>query len=424
VPRRQVERQLHDRAGAQHGLITRRQALAAGLSSRQIELRLGRPEWQAVLQGVYRLPGHPGGWPASAMAACLAGGALVLPAHLVDAWVPLLTRGQRLGVCGVILGHYAIAPRQLILTADGVLYAEGEGITGEPLTPCLLPDEILEELVVTESEEPASEDADLLENEWGVLQNDDNKGEESLDPATVRVCLFGTLRVTTARGEAVAQPGRGRKATRDGLAYLAAHPGWHDSKEMRDALTNGDELRSSAQELHTAMSEARRWLLAAWAASPEAPPPPKGTELVLQRPGQGYRLATELVDVDLAEFEQAWATAKSQPSAVPALRQVLTTYTGTFLDPAQNAEAIAWVEQENLRSAQQVRVAWAAMTLAEELCRTGSRTRPWPRWSPSWPRSSTKTCGSARCAAVAIRSPMASTTGRVPSTSTPGTRAC
>lgn len=45
-------------ADCQHGLVTRHQALAAGLSRRMIEVRLCSGLWKGVMPGVYALPGH------------------------------------------------------------------------------------------------------------------------------------------------------------------------------------------------------------------------------------------------------------------------------------------------------------------------------------------------------------------------------
>ncbi|HEU5002536.1 MAG TPA: LysM peptidoglycan-binding domain-containing protein [Actinomycetota bacterium] len=296
---------------------------------------------------------------------------LILPAGEVEAWVPLLTRSQGLGIGAVIVGDYRVAPRQLILNADGILYMEGEGIDRESLSPCLLPQPVLDELAPVADEEPP-DNVEVPDTDWPPYEDPDD-GDEQLQlvasKAVVHVGLFGTLRVTDARGERVAQPGRGRRATRDALAFLAAHPGWVDADQVRQALNKGDDLRSTHQDLYAAVSEARRWLLASWTSSNPGEVPPKGTELIAQQSGQGYRLATELgIEVDVAEFDRAWAAAKAHPESIAALRRMLATYTGTLLDPDRNSEAVAWVEKENLRTTQQSKVAWAALTLAEHLC--------------------------------------------------------
>ncbi len=56
----------------QHGLITRGQALEAGLTARMIEGRLRSGAWTAVHKTVYRLGGSPVTWHQRVMAACLA----------------------------------------------------------------------------------------------------------------------------------------------------------------------------------------------------------------------------------------------------------------------------------------------------------------------------------------------------------------
>jgi very-short-patch-repair endonuclease len=50
---------LHRRASAQLGLLTRAQAIAAGLTRRQIAYRLHTGAWQLAAPGVYRLAGTP-----------------------------------------------------------------------------------------------------------------------------------------------------------------------------------------------------------------------------------------------------------------------------------------------------------------------------------------------------------------------------
>jgi very-short-patch-repair endonuclease/predicted transcriptional regulator of viral defense system len=59
-------------AERQHGLITRRQAMALGLSSSTIERRRRRGQWIVVAPGVYRIHGAPDTWLSRLMARCLA----------------------------------------------------------------------------------------------------------------------------------------------------------------------------------------------------------------------------------------------------------------------------------------------------------------------------------------------------------------
>ena len=66
---------------AQHGVIHRRQALAAGHTAKAIEIRLRRAEWTPVHQGVYRLAGALATWHQRVMAACLAAGPRAVASH-------------------------------------------------------------------------------------------------------------------------------------------------------------------------------------------------------------------------------------------------------------------------------------------------------------------------------------------------------
>jgi hypothetical protein len=90
-----------------------------------------------------------------------------------------------------------------------------------------------------------------------------------------------------------------------------------------------------------------------------------GRSLILQKAGQGYRLATELVSVDVSAFERAFARAKAEPDSPESLRSVMGAYQGDLLDYAENPEAFTWVEREGLRVAQQKKVCWASIALSE-----------------------------------------------------------
>src|SRR2546421_6721911 len=59
-------------ARRQHGLVTRAQALAAGLSPSAIEYRLSSGRWRRAASGVYCPAETPRSWRQSVMAACLA----------------------------------------------------------------------------------------------------------------------------------------------------------------------------------------------------------------------------------------------------------------------------------------------------------------------------------------------------------------
>jgi DNA-binding SARP family transcriptional activator len=187
--------------------------------------------------------------------------------------------------------------------------------------------------------------------------------------AKVRLQLFGSMRVLNAAGEAVPQPGRGRRATREVLAYLGTHDGWVRKETLRNALWEGEDFKDATDELYAAVSEARRWLVDALAGDGGAIPSvsTSGRSLIPQKTGQGYRLATELVSVDVSDFDQAFAAAKAQPDSPHALCCAIEAYQGNLLDYADNPEAFTWVEREGLRVVQQKKVAWASIAVSELL---------------------------------------------------------
>jgi hypothetical protein len=67
---------LYDLAAAQHGLVTREQALKSGLSAGQWGHLTRSDDWQRVYAGVYRRLGAPQTWEQALMAGCLAGDAV------------------------------------------------------------------------------------------------------------------------------------------------------------------------------------------------------------------------------------------------------------------------------------------------------------------------------------------------------------
>jgi hypothetical protein len=82
-----------DRLSArQHGLIVRGQALAAGLTARQIDRRLGSGRWRVAGRGVYAVAGVPVDWRQAALAACLSRPDRAVASHLTAAALHGLTR--------------------------------------------------------------------------------------------------------------------------------------------------------------------------------------------------------------------------------------------------------------------------------------------------------------------------------------------
>ncbi|MGH2719542.1 MAG: hypothetical protein ACRDJU_13330 [Actinomycetota bacterium] len=79
------DRRIAGIATNQYGLVTRRQAVNAGLTQRMIDGRVHRAEWQQVLPGLYRFAGAPPRWPSNAMAAVLAAGEGAVASHRLAA---------------------------------------------------------------------------------------------------------------------------------------------------------------------------------------------------------------------------------------------------------------------------------------------------------------------------------------------------
>lgn len=76
-----AERDLVARATAQHGLISRSQALGAGLSRQAIGRRLETGRWTLLRPGVYAVGAPPSTWHQQVLSACLAGGPDVVVSH-------------------------------------------------------------------------------------------------------------------------------------------------------------------------------------------------------------------------------------------------------------------------------------------------------------------------------------------------------
>ncbi|MGH9042727.1 MAG: type IV toxin-antitoxin system AbiEi family antitoxin domain-containing protein [Acidimicrobiia bacterium] len=72
-------------AAHQCGAISRRQAIAAGLTSKQVRARVESGRWRRVLPGVYVIAGAPSSWEQDAMVPLLAGPAGTVLSHLTAA---------------------------------------------------------------------------------------------------------------------------------------------------------------------------------------------------------------------------------------------------------------------------------------------------------------------------------------------------
>ncbi|MFN0061829.1 MAG: type IV toxin-antitoxin system AbiEi family antitoxin domain-containing protein [Myxococcaceae bacterium] len=98
-------------AERQHGVLTRTQALGAGLGARQVSLRVERGEWAVVYPKVYRVVGAPQTWRQRAMAACLWAGGMASHTTAAALW----------GFDGFSEGALHVAtPRNIWRTPTGV----------------------------------------------------------------------------------------------------------------------------------------------------------------------------------------------------------------------------------------------------------------------------------------------------------------
>jgi hypothetical protein len=88
-------------AAGQHGLLTREQALDAGLTPRQVQRRLEAGRWRIIRPGVFVIVGAPASRQQAVLAACLSTGAAASHLTAADLWglgfptpdsVDLLTR--------------------------------------------------------------------------------------------------------------------------------------------------------------------------------------------------------------------------------------------------------------------------------------------------------------------------------------------
>jgi hypothetical protein len=76
---------LNQISARQHGLITRQQAIDAGLSAAAVDRRLTDRRWLALRSGVYAVGGSPHTWEQAVVAVCLAGGRGTVASHATAA---------------------------------------------------------------------------------------------------------------------------------------------------------------------------------------------------------------------------------------------------------------------------------------------------------------------------------------------------
>jgi very-short-patch-repair endonuclease len=73
-------------AERQHGVLSRTQAIEAGMHASAVERRLRTRQWESVDYGVYRVAGTPPSWRQRLMAACLAGPAVASHRSAAALW--------------------------------------------------------------------------------------------------------------------------------------------------------------------------------------------------------------------------------------------------------------------------------------------------------------------------------------------------
>jgi hypothetical protein len=118
------EEELATIAHRQHGLVTREQALAVGMSPRQVLRRLQRGRWQPVRRGVYVGGWVPPSWEQAVLAVVLAVGPPCAASHATAArlWGLPVPAGE---------GIHLRTPGSRRAALDGVIHhrAEGDDVT-------------------------------------------------------------------------------------------------------------------------------------------------------------------------------------------------------------------------------------------------------------------------------------------------------
>src|SRR5438105_9974417 len=121
-------------AATQHGVFTRAQAIACGVSARTATRRLSSGMWDRLHPAVYRVAGLPETWRQALMAACLAWGDGVVVSHIAAAamW----------GLVGFEPGRIELSAPRMQRRARGLpvhhpmtlARAEGTTLRGIPVT--------------------------------------------------------------------------------------------------------------------------------------------------------------------------------------------------------------------------------------------------------------------------------------------------
>lgn len=136
---------LADLARRQHGLVTRAQALEAGMSARQVLRRLERGRWKPVRRGVYAGGWVPPSWEQAVLAVVLAVGQPCAASHGTAARLWGLP-------APAVEGIHVRTPGNRRVALDGVVHhrAEGDDVTVRRRVPVTTVARTLVDLVASE----------------------------------------------------------------------------------------------------------------------------------------------------------------------------------------------------------------------------------------------------------------------------------
>lgn len=131
TPKGSPDQRLRALAARQYGVVSREQALAAGLPPDAITWRLRAGEWTRVLPVVYALAGTPGGWPRPLMAAQLWAGPSAVVSHRAAAGLFEL-QGVPIGTVELLTtASRSYAPAGIKLHRSGLLPRREWGLKGQ-----------------------------------------------------------------------------------------------------------------------------------------------------------------------------------------------------------------------------------------------------------------------------------------------------
>jgi DNA-binding SARP family transcriptional activator len=255
---------------------------------------------------------------------------IVADDRVAHAWGPLLAEASRFGVATVVMGRTA---GRVVEVEEGRCQVHDERLGILPdLEACLLPEDVVSELVPTTPE--PSPDRSASEPPAPVPPS-----------APVSVFVLGGFRAERD-GEEIG--GWCRTRAKEVIAFLAVR-GAADNTELLEALWGGSAADTyHAKTLLNYISEARGWLRG------------MSQMRVVEKVDGRWQLVLDNVWVDVLAFEQALRDADREQSTdpEPALRRALELYRGDFCagmarrpapDAADEPGVFSWVTRETER---------------------------------------------------------------------------